>query len=207
MNFLGHLWLADRTGTSLPGAMLGDWVRGRDHERYPVEIALGIRLHRRVDTLTDRHPAILEAIGGFPAESRRYAAVLIDLVSDHCIATHWERLHHEPLRRFAARAASDVASAGRWFKEAGARPPIALMLSELLKSYASPTGIETAMMRTSMRLRRPDPMLAAVRHWPAAAERLTPRIEELLNDLEQGVRDAMDEFETTRREADPGRPG
>lgn len=185
--------------------MLGDWVRGRDHERYPADIALGIRLHRRVDTLTDRHPAIVEAIGGFPAESRRYAAVLIDLVSDHVIATRWEALHEEPLKRFASRAASEVASAGRWFREAGARPPVALMLAELLKSYASPAGVEAAMMRTSMRLKRPHPMLAAIRHWPAAAERLAPRIEELLKDLGQGVREAIPEFENSAcAEALPG---
>ena len=57
MNFLAHLWLAERTGTSLAGAVLGDVVRGADLSAYPPALALGIQLHRRVDATTDRHPA------------------------------------------------------------------------------------------------------------------------------------------------------
>ena len=39
MNFLAHLWLAERTGTSLAGAVLGDVVRGADLSAYPLALA------------------------------------------------------------------------------------------------------------------------------------------------------------------------
>lgn len=194
MNFLGHLWLADRTDTSLPGSILGDMVRGSDYGAYPQDIALGIRLHRRVDTLTDCHPIILGALDAFPVEQRRYGAVLIDLVSDHCIARRWEELHPETLGRFAGRAGREVAGAKQWFRLAGARAPLSLYFSELLKSYHSASGIEAAMSRTAQRLRKPEPMLDAIRHWPDAAERLYPQLDVLLTDLEAGVRAAIPEF-------------
>jgi len=207
MNFLGHLWLADLTDTSLAGSILGDMVRGNDYAAYPAEIALGIRLHRRVDTLTDRHPIIVDSLQAFPTELRRYGTVLIDMVSDHCLATRWSELHPETLGHFASRAGREVASAGRWFRQAGARAPLSLYFSELLKSYQSPTGVEAAMGRVAQRLKRPEPMMGAIVYWKGAAERLAPQLPELMADLRSGVNEAIGEFSppASLRYADPSR--
>ena len=49
MNFLAHLWLADRADANLAGAVLGDLVRGRALEDWPEQVAYSIRLHRAID--------------------------------------------------------------------------------------------------------------------------------------------------------------
>jgi acyl carrier protein phosphodiesterase len=105
LNFLAHLWLADRTGTSLPGAVLGDVVRGRDLSAYPEPLAQGIRLHRRIDAATDRHPGIAALRAGFAPGQRRYAGIVLDLAGDHALALDWARHHPLPLEQFCGAAA------------------------------------------------------------------------------------------------------
>lgn len=183
MNFLAHLWLADRTGTSLAGSVLGDVVRGADLSAYPEPIAQGIRLHRRVDGATDRHPVMVELKATFAEGHRRYAGIVLDLAADRALAHEWAALSHEPLDAFAARCARELADAGAWFERAGARAPTADGFSALLLSYGTDAGIEHAVRRTATRLREPERLVEAGRDWGRAAHALRPRMRELLDDL------------------------
>ena len=185
MNFLAHLWLADRTGTSLAGSVLGDVVRGSDLTAYPDDLALGIRLHRRVDALTDRHPTLQPLREAFPAGTRRYAGIVLDLVCDHALIQDWAAYTAEPLPAFCARTGQALAAAGPWFEQAGGRAPTAQGFTDLLLSYATPPGIERALTRTASRLRHADPLLDAARGWPALSAQVRPRLGTLLTDLQQ----------------------
>ena len=183
MNFLAHLWLADRTGTSLPGAILGDVVRGADLSDYPDAIALGIRLHRRVDGATDRHPVMMELKGTFADGDRRYAGIVLDLAADHALAQEWATFGREPLPAFAARCAREIAEAGAWFEKAGAPAPHEASFTRLLLSYGTDAGIAHALHRTATRLREPARLVEAGKGLGEAASALRPRMTELLEDL------------------------
>lgn len=61
MNFLAHLHLASLANSSFLGNLMADFVRGTPEEQYSAPVAAGIRLHRRIDTLTDSHPLVREA--------------------------------------------------------------------------------------------------------------------------------------------------
>lgn len=183
MNFLAHLLLADRTGTSLAGSVLGDVVRGADLSEYPADIALGIRLHRRVDATTDRHPAIVAQRALFPEGTRRYAGILLDLACDYALAWHWHEHADESLDDFTARAAEDVAAAGIWFERNGARAPAAAGFARLLMSYGEPAGIDRAIARTAQRLKQPEKLLQAASGWQASTVALAVILPELLRDL------------------------
>lgn len=188
MNFLAHLWLADRTQTSLAGSVLGDVVRGADLSAYPPDIALGIRLHRRVDATTDRHPAMVEARSRFAPGARRYAGIVLDLAADHALATAWPRLHSEPLAPFAQRCGSAMAAAAPWFVLGGSRRPDAQGFAELLQSYATPSGIVLAVRRVATRLRDPQGLIDASTRWPEVSATLDAQLEPLLQDLIAAMR-------------------
>lgn len=191
MNFLAHLWLADRTQTSLAGSVLGDVVRGSDLSAYPEDIARGIRLHRRVDAATDRHPIMRRAREGFGAGDRRYAGIVLDLAADHALANHWGDFHERPLADFAARCGASLANAGDWFERGGGWRPTASGFAELLQSYGTDPGIERAIRRTSTRLRDPQGLVDAGRGWMEASQALAPQIRDLLEALLLVMRETL----------------
>ncbi len=190
MNFLAHLWLAERTGTSLAGAVLGDVVRGVDLSAYPNAVAHGIRLHRRVDAATDRHPLLRAARQQWPEGQRRHAGIVLDLACDYALATDWARHADEPLDQFATRAGTALADAAHWFRLAGGRSPNAVEFAQLLQSYGTAHGINLAVTRIARRLRQPEPLLIAAQRWPAAIPDLQQALPDVLADL-QGLAERL----------------
>lgn len=183
MNFLAHLWLADKTKTSLAGAILGDVARGSDLSTYPVEIAQGIRLHRKIDAATDRHPQIVQVRERYARGRRRYAGIVLDLACDYVLARDWTSYSGEALTIFCERASAEVEQAAPWFAHAGGRAIEAQDFKRLLLSYADPAGIEHALRRTAGRLRQPEPLLAAADNWRQSAEELRAVLPGVLEDL------------------------
>ena len=189
-NFLAHLWLADRTQTSLAGSVLGDVVRGSELSAYPDDIAHGIRLHRRVDAATDRHPLVVQARERFDPAHRRYAGIVLDLAADHALAARWEQeSSQESLRDFTHRCGRAIAQAAPWFLLGGGRAPTAEGFTELLRSYASEAGIDRAIARTAQRLREPSRLIEAGRGWEALSLALQTDLPILLHALEGRMRE------------------
>ena len=180
MNFLGHLWLADRTRTSLAGSILGDVVRGRDLSAFPDGIAQGIRLHRLADAHIDRHPVYVEARRTFQPGLRRFAGVVLDIALDHALATGWERFHDTALDTFARNCGQVLEAHAEWFEFAGGTRPRAGVFAQLLQSYADPAGIDKAFARVAARSRRGQVLVDAARDWPEHAERLRAHLPTLL---------------------------
>jgi acyl carrier protein phosphodiesterase len=75
----------------LLGNFLGDFVKGSQLQHLPVEIELGIRLHRSIDVFTDSHPVIVELRQQFPRELRRMAGVIIDIYFDYLLMQSWNQ--------------------------------------------------------------------------------------------------------------------
>ncbi len=92
MNYLAHLHLASLADSSLPGNLLADYVRGNPAEQWSPAIAEGIALHRRIDALTDSLPEVSAARRLFRPQTRRVSGITLDVVWDHFLALHWDRL-------------------------------------------------------------------------------------------------------------------
>ncbi len=92
MNYIAHIHIAQHTQTSLAGAFLGDFVKGRDLSCFTDELRLGILLHRKVDSFTDQHEALSEIKGLFPKHLRRYSGIALDIYFDHLLMIKWPQL-------------------------------------------------------------------------------------------------------------------
>ena len=109
MNFLAHLHLARLANSSLAGNLLADYVRGDPRPHWPAAIADGIGLHRRLDALTDSLPEVLSAKRLFRDETRRVAPITLDVVWDHFLSRHWDRIAPDwPLPQFLAQAQAEI---------------------------------------------------------------------------------------------------
>ena len=49
MNILAHLYLSGQNEDVIIGNFIGDFVKGKQIQKYPEEIVKGIRLHREID--------------------------------------------------------------------------------------------------------------------------------------------------------------
>lgn len=109
MNFLAHLHLASLADSSLLGNLLADFVRGNPDGQYSAEIVSGIRMHRRVDTLTDSLPEVRIARSYFRDNFRRVSPITLDVVWDHFLSRHWATIHpQQPLEDFLAACQQEI---------------------------------------------------------------------------------------------------
>ena len=100
MNYLAHLHLGGPAPQQLLGSLYGDFVKGSLEGRFPPALEAAIRLHRHIDSYTDRHPLVLAALARFPRERRRFAGIVLDVFFDHCLAAHGGNYAEQPLEQF-----------------------------------------------------------------------------------------------------------
>lgn len=86
VNYLGHLLVLPDAGLITLGNLLGDFFKGRVDGIEPVELRLGVALHREIDRFTDRHPVVMRSIARLGPERRRLGGVLVDVFYDHFLA-------------------------------------------------------------------------------------------------------------------------
>lgn len=72
---------------------MADFVRGDPSLQWDAGIADGIRLHRRLDSLTDQLPEVREARLLFRDETRRVSPITLDVIWDHFLARDWDKYH------------------------------------------------------------------------------------------------------------------
>ncbi|HYQ39863.1 MAG TPA: ACP phosphodiesterase [Pseudomonas sp.] len=173
MNYLAHLHLGGPLPGQLLGSLYGDFVKGPLDGRFAPDVEAAIRLHRRIDAFTDRHPAVRAACARFPAARRRYAGILLDLFFDHCLASHWDDYADEPLTLFTGRVyrvlAAEAELPGRLAQIA---PRMAAQ--DWLGSYREFAVLERVLLNMQRRLSRPEGLDGALdelaRLYPALLE-------------------------------------
>lgn len=93
MNHLAHVVLAGPEEGMRLGAFLGDHIKGREALReLPGDWAAGVLLHRRIDALSDAHPAVTSLLERLDSPWRRYGGVIFDVLFDHMLTRHWRDL-------------------------------------------------------------------------------------------------------------------
>lgn len=158
MNHLAHFLLAPSSDAARMGTLLGDFARGTDLSAYPPEVERAIRLHRRIDAVTDTHPALGPVKALAPPHLRRYAGILTDVFCDHILIAQWPRWSDEPLEVFCDSVYASLA------RTAPAMPPEAGALAQrmgqygILRACETREGVARVLSRIASRLSRPVPL-------------------------------------------------
>lgn len=166
INYLAHIYLAGPDPGLRAGALLGDFVKGPVGEHWPSSVARGIRLHRRIDILTDAHPVWRRSRARFPRELRRFAGITVDLCYDHFLARHWAAHHAQPLDAFTRAAYADIGVHAAHFPPRLRHIFPRMVAEDWLAGYAHFEAVQRALTRMSLRSPRAAPLAAT---GPAAA--------------------------------------
>jgi acyl carrier protein phosphodiesterase len=157
MNYLAHLALSGENPEIRLGNLIADWIRTPDLSVWPVGIANGIRLHRKIDGFTDRHPVVHRAWRRLDPSWNWYAGIIIDIHFDHLLCRNFTRWMKQDLESFIEEVHQQLLLVSHQLAE-----PIPMMLQRLidhdrLRSYQTLEGIEEALRLTTLRLRERMP--------------------------------------------------
>jgi len=89
MNYLAHIYLSRDNNLVTIGNFMADSIRGKKYQTYPLEIQIGILLHREIDTFTDAHPIVRQSTKRLHENYSHYSGVIVDILYDHFLAKNW----------------------------------------------------------------------------------------------------------------------
>ena len=162
MNYLAHIYLSGTDPQHQLGGLLGDFVKGPLRAEYPDKIEQGIRLHRRIDSVTDSDSGFRQRLVAIPKPWRRFGGIILDVYFDHLLASQWQNFHDEQLddycQRFysvlhqhhgilpeRARHFAKRAPEINWLENYANRDMIPLMLNNLGKRLRHPVRLGDAL--------------------------------------------------------------
>lgn len=152
MNHLAHCFLSFGDEDVLLGNFIGDFVKGREWEKYPPAVQRGILLHRNIDTFTDNHALTDQSVRRIRAFAGRYAPPFVDILYDHLLAVHWKLHSEESFEAFAEKTYQQLK------KRQSEMPPILqerlprMLEGQFLHHYTQRAGLDWVLERFSLRL-------------------------------------------------------
>lgn len=178
MNYLAHLYLAEDIPESILGNLLGDFVKGQGAKAYCDEIKRGIQLHQKVDIYTDSHPVVRRSKKLISSVNRRYAGIIVDVFYDHFLAKNWLDYSSIALQDFTLKVYKILQDNEAILPESLKKNLENIIRRNLLMSYAEIKGINFALQRISLRLKRENSL-------GSASEELTEKYEQFEADFQR----------------------
>ena len=102
MNFLAHIYLSGTDEELTLGNFFADSLKGKSYLKYPLGIQRGVVLHRAIDFYTDTHPTVRKSISRLFETYGHYSGIIVDIIYDHFLASHWEKFSHVALDLFVS---------------------------------------------------------------------------------------------------------
>lgn len=162
MNFLAHAFLAGDDPALRVGGLIGDFVKGPLPAGLAADLADGVRLHRRIDSWAETHPAFRRSRARMDGTRRRCAGILVDMFYDHFLAVHWGRHHGRGLAEFTAETYALVAGRAAELPDRFARLFPRMRAMDWLAGYRETASVGEALDRMATRLTRPDQLAGGV---------------------------------------------
>ena len=153
MNFLAHAYLSFGQEEILVGNFIADFVRGKELEKYPKKVQLGIRLHRAIDTYTDSHTLVKQVQSFLIPRFGHYSRVISDIFFDYFLAKNWNNYSGIPLEQFSLDSYGILSSYPQELPEAFRRMFYWMRTQNWLYAYREPVGIQAALDGLSRRAR------------------------------------------------------
>lgn len=162
MNFLAHIYLSGESDEIKIGNFIGDYVKGRNYQKYPDLVQKGIIVHREIDSFTDSHPIVNRSKMHLKKRFRRYSGVIVDIFYDHFLASEWSMFSKHPLPQYVINMYEILVN--NYFilpNEIKTFLPF-FIINNWLESYISIEGIEGVLRRMTKRTSLPNETTFAI---------------------------------------------
>lgn len=155
MNYLAHCYLSNNDEQTLVGNFIGDFVKGSNHSLYPDKIQQGILLHRKIDSFTDNSEIVKESKRIFSPSYGRYSGIIVAVVYDHFLSTHWTEHSHLPREVFIQNTYNTLHKHYQILPPRAKKLIPSIIYHNWMRYYASFYGLEKVLTRMAKRTSLP----------------------------------------------------
>ena len=172
MNWLAHILLSENSIDYQLGNLLADPLKGKAWDGASEQLLAGYRMHSSIDVFTDSNAYVRQSKSRL-GESGYLKGVVIDIAYDYLLIKNWKRYSKVSFDKFVStfyrRADGAIASYPDHARAFVKR----IIDSEILTSYGSFNGLETAFQRIDVRLsERVAARESAVAYLPVLQQRI-----------------------------------
>jgi len=162
LNYLVHLYLAGEDPELQLGSLMGDFVKGRIPAEYPEKMALGLHLHRRIDSLAQNSPHTRQSRQRLHPKYSHGRGIIIDIFYDHFLASSWQDYSRVSLENYAAKFYRLLQTSHNQLPPDLQQVVPRMIEYNWLVSYQQRAVVGRALHKISQRLSRPLPLAEGV---------------------------------------------
>ncbi len=162
MNYLVHLYLAGPDPELQLGGLMGDFVKGPIADGFPEQLARGLHLHRRIDSLAQNSPHTRRSRQRLQPKFGHGRGIIVDIFYDHFLASSWSDYSAVPLADYADTVYRLLQANHTQLPVNFQRITPHMIEHNWLLSYQHRAVVGRALQRISQRLSRPMPLAEGI---------------------------------------------
>jgi len=162
LNYLVHLYLSGSDPEVQLGGLMGDFVKGRIPTDYPEKIALGLHLHRRIDSLAQNSSHTRRSRQRLDPKFGHGRGIIVDIFYDHFLAANWRDYSTSQLTSYAADVYKLLQASHQQLPYGLQQVAPRMIEYNWLVSYQQREVVGKALQRIAQRLSRPLPLAEGV---------------------------------------------
>ncbi|MBT8267064.1 MAG: acyl carrier protein phosphodiesterase [Bacteroidia bacterium] len=162
MNYLAHIYLSGDNEMVTLGNFMADGIKGKKYKKYPIDLQLGILLHREIDTFTDAHKTVRKSTKRLHKNYGHYSGVIVDILYDHFLAKNWDQYSNIPLDEYVENFYNSLEDNFEILPERIQRMTPYMISGNWLLSYATIEGIAKVLEGMNRRTKNKSKMNQAV---------------------------------------------
>ncbi|HOS83671.1 MAG TPA: ACP phosphodiesterase [Bacteroidales bacterium] len=187
MNSLAHSFLSGTDEQVIVGNFLGDFVKGNSHTLYPPAIQKGILLHRSIDNFADNSTIVKQSILIFKPIYGRYAGIIVDILYDHLLSTHWNSYTNIQRDVFIEFTYNSLLKYYHLVPKRAQQLIPSLVYNNWMRYYASFYGLEKVLSRMATRTSLPQHTMECIDVFKRNYKELELHFQEFFPELQNFV--------------------
>ena len=151
MNFIGHAYLSGPSEKVLLINFTADLLPLNYKKKLEGAYAKGLLIHQKIDAFTDNHPYVKGIRSQLFDAYSHYSRVIVDILLDHFLITHWDQLHELSFTEFIEQLKYKLLKQEAILPEEAQKVLHLLIRRDWMGRYGSISGIKESVFEFSHR--------------------------------------------------------